>query len=482
MRLRIGARRSDLARLQAFEVGERLRAAKPDLEIEYSFTESLGDKNLTDPLWKMPEKGVFTEDLSRGLRDGSLDLVVHSWKDLPIEERPGSFIAATLERADARDLILFKRENLPLIREERHLRLFSSSPRREYNLKPFLLEAFPYGLDSVEFHSVRGNIQTRVRKLLESDSIDALVVAKAAFDRLLTAEMDEFQETRNFLRAALERLDWMVAPLSLNPSAAAQGALAIEIPTDRADLAALMEKVNDRQAWLDVQEERAVLKSHGGGCHQKIGATVLSRRYGRLRFLRGLTDQGIELRERRCEGAVSETPVTVVKTNALFERVPLKFSGLPEGTSALFAAHESAWPDELQWSGYLWTAGWASWRKLAKRGLWVHGCSEGLGAEEDPRIATLAPDLSWALLTHAKSTNEGFGPRVATYDLKPLSQANPPEGQYLHWSSAVLFEEALTRWPFLAEKNHSCGPGVTWERLKKRLDRVEVRWPLEENT
>lgn len=484
MRLRIGARRSDLARLQAFEVGARLRREKPDLQIEYVFTESLGDKNLTDPLWKMPEKGVFTEDLSRGLRDGSLDLVVHSWKDLPIEDRPGSLIAATLERADARDVILFKRENRALVEEERHLRLFSSSPRREYNLRPFLLEAYPGGLDSVEFHSVRGNIQTRVRKLLESDSMDGLVVAKAALDRLLTAQEPEFQETKNFLRNALDRLDWMAAPLSLNPSAAAQGALAIEVPSARSELLGILESVNDRQAWLDVQEERMVLKAHGGGCHQKIGATILTRPYGRLRFLRGLTEAGVELRERRCETTALEDggPSTVVRTSALFERVARSFSGIPSGINALYVAHDGGWPPSLSWSGFLWCAGWTTWKKLARRGLWVHGCSEGLGAREDLREAILAPGLRWATLTHAQSGNEGRGERLVTYDLRPIPNAVEPSGAKLHWSSAHLYEEALTRWPHLADKSHSCGPGKTWELLREKVPGIQVKWPAEETT
>ena len=87
MRVTIGSRRSDLARIQAYQVGETLRGAHPQIEINYSFHESLGDKNLNDPLWQMPEKGVFTQDFREGLLRGDFDLVVHSWKDLPLEGR-----------------------------------------------------------------------------------------------------------------------------------------------------------------------------------------------------------------------------------------------------------------------------------------------------------------------------------------------------------------------------------------------------------
>ena len=105
MRVTIASRRSDLARIQAYQVGEALHADHPQIEIDYSFHESLGDKNLNDPLWKMPEKGVFTQDFREGLLRGDFDLVVHSWKDLAIEVDPETEIVATLPRADARDLL-----------------------------------------------------------------------------------------------------------------------------------------------------------------------------------------------------------------------------------------------------------------------------------------------------------------------------------------------------------------------------------------
>src|ERR1700757_1513358 len=99
MKLRIGARRSDLARLQAYQVGAALKRVRRGLEIDYLFKESLGDQNQNDPLWKMPARGVFTEDFVADLREGRTDIVVHSWKDLPTEPREGLALAATLPRA-----------------------------------------------------------------------------------------------------------------------------------------------------------------------------------------------------------------------------------------------------------------------------------------------------------------------------------------------------------------------------------------------
>src|SRR5438132_8985366 len=108
MRLVLAARRSELARIQAIEVGDALRKANPQVTIEYSFHESLGDRNQNDPLWQMPEKGIFTQDFRVGLLSGEFDLVIHSWKDLAIEEQDETEIVATLPRADARDLLLVR--------------------------------------------------------------------------------------------------------------------------------------------------------------------------------------------------------------------------------------------------------------------------------------------------------------------------------------------------------------------------------------
>ncbi|MCJ8277414.1 MAG: hydroxymethylbilane synthase, partial [Bdellovibrionales bacterium] len=208
--------------MQAYQVGEALKKQFPDQEISYHFRQSLGDINQDDPLWKMPEKGVFTEDFRQGLIDGHWDMVIHSWKDLPVEQEEGTEIVATLPRADVRDLFLFKKSSKEKVLKSKKLKVFSSSPRRIYNLTPFFKKFFPYGLDEVEFESVRGNILTRTRKMIENEDVDGLIVAKAAIDRLLSVEGQEFEEGKKHLQSYIDQCDWQVLPLSLNPTAAAQ--------------------------------------------------------------------------------------------------------------------------------------------------------------------------------------------------------------------------------------------------------------------
>src|SRR5213075_1203785 len=154
-----------------------------------------------------------------------------------------------LPRADARDLLLVRRDRWDEVEHTGVMSILTSSPRRAYNLESFLRDALPAKINEMKFENVRGNVQTRVRKMLEQN-VDGLIVAKAAIDRLLStrgvseppavaggptpAAFDEFAETREFLLEALSQCLWMVLPLSANPSAPAQGALAIEISRKRA--------------------------------------------------------------------------------------------------------------------------------------------------------------------------------------------------------------------------------------------------------
>lgn len=480
MRLTIASRRSDLARIQAYQVGKALRDAHPQIEIDYSFHESLGDKNLSDPLWKMPEKGVFTQDFREGLLRGDFDLVVHSWKDLAIEVDPETEIAATLPRADARDLLLVRKDRWAQVEASGVLTILTSSPRRAYNLDSFLRVALPVNLTDLNFVNVRGNVPTRVRKLLQSD-VDGLIVAKAALDRLLEAPnvgTDSFDETRRELRAALFHCRWMVLPLRENPSAPAQGALAVEISRKRDDMRDLLAAVNCPDTFRVVERERAILRSYGGGCHQKIGASVLHRTFGEITFLRGLTDDGHVLdnvslqpaKPRMARADKSEMwPLAGADVN-WFEREPVSVT-LPADINALWIAKADALPDDwpVPSNQLVWASGIQTWKRLARRGVWVNGSAESLGENEATRIETLAnTELRWMKLTHEDGYAEGELPVLATYRLTPRDENFDLKGKrYFFWKSGSGFEHALRRNPWLKEMNHFCGPGNTQRILER---------------
>lgn len=477
MRLRISARKSDLARLQAYMVGDALKEKNPEIEIEYRFRESLGDKNLTDPLWKIPEKGVFTEDFFGELLRGETDLVVHSWKDLPTEHKSETVIAATLPRADQRDLLLVKKSHFDKIKSSKTLNVFSSSPRREYNLTGFFKEHLPFGLEHVKFESVRGNMLTRVRKLIESPETDGLIVAKAAFDRLFSATLPEFLEGQQQLRQYFQELNWVVLPLSVNPNAAAQGALAVEVLKTRTDLLDVLKTIHDPETFHCAQKERDVLSSFGGGCHQKIGIAVLSRPYGRITLLKGLTDGGQILDKKELE---SKNPAPQFVADELWssdvtaERESLKTYQIPTGTKGLYVARSEAWPADLKWSDFVWTAGLKTWKNLSQKGIWVHGCAESLGEQEEARLDILAGEkLTWAKLSHEDgydSAQENMT-LVPTYTLKAQQNKNSLQGKkFFFWSSGSQFLKAAEENPEILSQHHASGPGNSHQVIRAYLE------------
>lgn len=487
MRLLIAARKSDLARLQAYQVGTALLEKNPNLEISYHFRESLGDREQSNPLWRMPEKGVFTEDFLAGLVSGEFDLVVHSWKDLPTEPRERTEVVATLPRADARDVLLVRREVLK--RNSGPWRVLSSSPRRAHFLGEAWKDLAPAGSPALEFHAVRGNIPTRLLKLQAGEG-EALLVAKAALDRLLGTSESEFAEAREKIRDVLAGCEWMVLPIRVQPPAPAQGALAIEIAREREDLRELLGSIHCPRTFDAVVWERRQLSTFGGGCHLKLGAYAGHRAGLDLRVLRGQPPQGAAVSREWIERPAAKTrpgATCVLKSEDLFAPDTLVSEIEAE---ALYAAHSRALPERARFS-YLWTAGLQSWKALAARGLWVNGCDESWG-EERPGVDHLAGRrLQWTKLTHEEGETSAL-PVTPTYRLRPREDVDPAierrvrEAGAFYWRSGSLFRRALELWPAIRGASHSCGPGSTRTALERALgpigpDRIfldEAEWRM----
>lgn len=490
----IASRKSDLARLQSYTVGKTLKSQFPDLIIKYQFRESLGDINLNDPLWKMPEKGVFTEDFYQDLIQHRVDLVVHSWKDLPIDEKDKTHIIATLKREDARDLLLFKKSSL----QKKNLNIYTSSPRRIYNLESFFNWSLPWSYEKLEFQSVRGNIQTRVRKLMESD-IDGLIVAKAAIDRLISAEEPEFAETQNFLKLALKDLQFQVLPLSQNPTAAAQGALAIEIAKDRTELNSIFESINDKATYHNVSLERSILKKYGGGCHQKIGISIFNKNNQTAIFLKGLTDNKEVLNQNTLFETTKTKINSSLKTQALHKLLTKKVTPVPYNLAEFYNPEDPKYVfitkneniKELTGRDILWTSGISTWQSLAKAGYWVSGCFDSMGEESEPNIKHLVSsqlvteqvaisktDLSikWVKLTHSLGKTSEWAQKITTYTVSydDMNSVYNKDIECYFWSHGELFKDFFLKFPEIKNKLHACGLGSTFDTIKEYIDEENI--------
>lgn len=472
MRLKLASRKSDLARWQAIQVARYLETHSSHPSFEFLFKASLGDQDLDTPLASMGSKGVFTEDFYQDLVNGNCDLVVHSWKDLPVESRVDTAIAMTMPRADVRDIVLIPEEVWAEACRVGKLKLLSSSPRRIYNLSSALPTLLPARVD-LEFVNVRGNVPTRLRKMHEQGA--GLVLAKAGLDRLLAAEEEGFGESS--VRALVANCRFMVLPLSLNPAAPAQGALAIEIRNEHPVLSTICSELNDSATFACAEGEREILKKYGGGCHQKIGVTILEREFGSVLSLRGVTDQGEVLSEWRINSPQKWSRAQSVdavfprrgEDNSWFDRHPINVKFDLTSQEALFVARAEALPENYKAEAkqIIWTAGVKSWQRLAARGLWVHGTADSLGETETIGLDYIVGPLKWAKVTHAEGLPSGMK-LLATYELKPAAEAPDLTGKtHFYWMSSTSFERARKLCPEAINNGfHAAGPGSTFQHIR----------------
>ncbi|MBK24902.1 MAG: hydroxymethylbilane synthase [Halobacteriovorax sp.] len=464
MLIKIASRKSDLARLQAYIVAEELKEAFHEVNIEHLFSASFGDLNPDIPLDQMPTKGAFTEDFKEGIKNREFDLVVHSWKDLPTD-LPKDSLLFTLKREDPRDLLIIRKDSI----QKRDLKVLTSSPRRIHHIEPFIKSYFPHKIDTVECPEVRGNIPTRLKKLIQKEG-DALIMAKAALDRLLTAKKEEFAEVKKELREYLDLCQFMVLPLAEFPTAAAQGALAIEVHKDNHEIIALLEKIHCPQTFKNVKRERELLKSFGGGCHQKLGMTSIPHECGDYFSVSGETPsreaiKSLELIGQKNNSSLKISRDEIFEDPKFFKRKKIE---VDIRESDLYIAKDYALPDNFtQGEKLIATSGLSSWKKLAAKGLWVTCSSESLGEEYGRNIEVLLNrSIKWTKLSHSHAP----GKKIATYELVPLKEQPDLSGKkYFYWMSGSQFELALSNNPELTKAFHACGPGNTRSTILKYI-------------
>lgn len=370
--LRLGTRRSLLAQAQSSWVARQLEAAHPGLRVELVGVETRGDLLLDVPLSTAPGREFFVAELDAALLARQVDFAVHSHKDLSLERPPELVLAATPQRADPRDVVLFGPSTESRLARRVPLRVGTGAPRRIVNLADFLPGALPGEAPQPvpEFVAIRGNVDTRLSRVHLPDSherhLDAVVLALAGLSRLVTSPGG-----RSRLGELLQGVRWMVLPLRECPTAPAQGALALECRADDAEVRRLLAALDHPLTAHHVARERRVLAAWGGGCHLALGATSFSvPDVGSILHVRGRKPDGTAVAETQIEpSAATATASTVPDRVASEVRPPFLF--VPDGLPA------SGLPDLS--TRRLWAGDVAGWRDLARSGVWVEGCAEGFG-------------------------------------------------------------------------------------------------------
>jgi hydroxymethylbilane synthase len=247
-RLVIASRESRLAMWQAVHIQSRLQALYPHATIEILPMTTKGDQIVDRPLAQIGGKGLFIKELEVAMEEGRADLAVHSLKDVPMEMPPGFSLVAITERENPLDAFVSNRyadlSELPA-----GAIVGTSSLRREATLRA----KYP----QIRVEALRGNLDTRLRKL-DDGMYDAIILASAGLIRLGLA-----QRIRSRLAAEVS----LPAP--------GQGALGIEVRSDRAEVAAWIAPLADATTSHCVRAERAFSRALGGSCQLPLGAYAL---------------------------------------------------------------------------------------------------------------------------------------------------------------------------------------------------------------
>ncbi|HYL00471.1 MAG TPA: hydroxymethylbilane synthase [Steroidobacteraceae bacterium] len=307
--LRIGTRASALALWQARHVEALLRERPGAPPLELVHIRTSGDAQREVPLWQTEGRAFFTREIDEALSRGTIDVAVHSLKDLPTALAPGLTLAATLAREDPRDALL-TRTGVALKELPPGARIGTSSLRRRAFLARQRRDALPVEL--------RGNVPTRIERLKGGD-YDAIILASAGLARLgLAQHVTEHLSPEEF------------------PPAVSQGVIGVCARADDAATLGLLRALDDRGARLAVSAERALLRRLEGGCQVPLGALAELR--GDTLILQAAVcalDGSRELRARGTATATRAAALTAAEAEALGERIADEL--LAAGAAALIA-------------------------------------------------------------------------------------------------------------------------------------------------
>ncbi|TWT58442.1 Porphobilinogen deaminase [Thalassoglobus neptunius] len=294
--IRIATRQSQLALWQANHIADLLRQETDQFKVELVPLSTIGDRDRSEPLRNMGGQGVFTREVQRAVLDQSADIAVHSLKDLPTDTVDGLALAGVPERAPRFDALLMPHgaEVTGLDELPEKARVGTGSPRRQAQI----LAQYP----TLELCEIRGNVETRIRKLDEGE-FDAVILAEAGLRRL----------------GLEDRIGAILRPPVMYP-AVGQAALGLECRDDDEQVIELLQSVTDDKALAEVTCERACLATLRAGCHAPVGihcvvendqieatAVVLSPD-GRERFeaaITGTSDDALSLGQQLAETLIA---------------------------------------------------------------------------------------------------------------------------------------------------------------------------------
>ena len=289
-RLRLGTRGSPLALRQAEKAQKAITAKYAQLETELIIIKTSGDRDQTTPLNQLPDTGFFTKELEAALADGRIDVAVHSLKDMAAQTSAPYRLAAVLPRGSAQDVLVLNPQYAGLDDLPAAPVILTGSERR----RQLLQGMFPL----CQVRSLRGNIHTRLRKLVTQHA-DALVMSRAALERL-----------------GVETHPVVPLPVSQMVPAPGQGTIALEVLRARHDLLKLLEPLESEVTRRTTDMERHLSYLLQGGCRQPLGAHAYPDGDGLIFLVAYFPDGQVQPLFERMEVAPDDDPIAAAAAMA----------------------------------------------------------------------------------------------------------------------------------------------------------------------
>lgn len=426
--------------------------------------------------------GLFTKDLQNSLKNGEADIAIHSLKDVSSPAFFNETQYAVADRDDVRDIAIFNPDIITRVQEGKAIRVGTSSPRRSGMAIPFLKKALPYSDrkdTDIKISPIRGNIDARLKKL-QTNEYDGIILAVAGLNRLLTHGHEEM------IRGLLSDKKWMILPLFECPPAPGQGAIVLETLKDNTDAASFLEAIDDKKIRLSLEKEQILSSQYGWGCSGAYGVFYMDLPNTSFTFAAGKNGEGEDFTDWKMDINIQIAGDKLFSSTdymkSFFRSEADQDTIIPHGFPAFFvSSHKAIHSDALRKQldeKRVWAAGTHTWYELAKMGIWVEGCADGLGLESVAALLASAlvglPKTDIQIVTNKSSIShwkeDGWN-STGTYELIPSLPADLQEkmrrAEMVFWTSFQQYELCKD----LLDKNviHACPAGKTATLLRAKM-------------
>jgi len=463
----IGTRGSLLAKTQC-TLFKNLLESKSDNTFELKFITTQGDQQTDKPLWQMEGQNFFTKELDRALLDNEVDLVVHSYKDLGSIRPEGTEIATISKRVFPEDIILIKKDHISSLSDKKEIIVGTSSPRRITNIENHLHDFIPcHEQAKIQCKTLRGNVNSRIQKLLDGH-YDMIVLAMAGLERLA-----QFPDSNKVLKELVQDLDFMIMPQKSFPSAASQGALAVEVNVNSPRYQEIKEALSfghDETSASAIRREREIFNQYGGGCHLAVGIHVKNHKDHQITIERGhFEDQDVHKISLNTQSELGRIKKFIGSDQELVKQIELDVKLDPNFqyfVTSRYCFHAIKEKPEA-----LWVSGYKTHKDLAKKGYWINGSADGFGHEviadyQKSELVRLFNKSELKTLSHdnAQSIN---GKVISCYKRETTHSYQLEDFNFdtCFWGSFAHYQAYTEKFPELLDKKHACGLGKTYDQF-----------------